>query len=91
LTGAAVGESDGSSDVAGGLEQSTAAGVGATVGAADRRTIGAVPRTVVEHVAAQAMRQSELIDDARLPGRTCDANARGCIDASQLGRLVRIK
>lgn len=76
LTVSSVGESDGSSDATGGVEQTTLTGVGQTVSAADRRHVTDVPRTVVDRVTAQAVRQTELIHDARLTGRTYHAGTR---------------
>jgi len=56
--------------MAGGLEKSTAADVSATVSAADRRPVRAVPRAVVHSVAIHTVRQTKLIYDARLPSGT---------------------
>ena len=64
-TEAAVGILDGASKVTASLHEATPAGVRATIGAADRRPVGAVPRTV----AGQTVRKTELVDNTPLTGR----------------------
>ena len=82
LTVFAVGESDGSSDVTGGLQQSTSTGVGDTVSAADRGLVCTVPWTVVHHITAQTVRHTELINDARLTSSARHARTRRCVNQS---------